>query len=491
MIQMCTSFPGLTSVRLWLAGTTLLLLYLGCVTHNPEDSSSQARWLSGDHHIHSRYSVGWNRDNDPPTPIIGGDAIYPIPMNALMARRFGLSWTVATDHGGPNHSKVNLERAYPELLLSRELVPEVVQFYGMELNSPGADHSSLIIPHSQNEAAQLYELESGFDRNEAHPIDATRDTEPKMIEAIRSMNSQKLKPVLIANHPSRSATETGDYGAYDPAELRRWNDTAPEVAVGMAGAPGHQARTLNPDGTLNPENPRASYGRYPTWGGFDPMTARLGGLWDSMLGEGRRWWITANSDSHVHYTEGGSDFWPGEYSKTYVYAEKSHTGILEGLRRGRVFVTTGDLLSELFVTARSKDQKVNIGGTIQATAGASVQVTIRLRDPETLNWHRDNPKVVRVDLIVGALTGPLPDPAQDRNPTTRVVRRFTKDDWSHQGKYQTMSHTLEGIEDGCYVRIRGTNTGELEPEPDPRGENPWKDLWFYSNPIFIEVHNGD
>ena len=231
----------------------------------------------------------------------------------------------------------------------------------------------------------------------------------------------------------------------------------------MAGAPGHQARTLNPDGTLNPDSPRGSYGSYPTWGGFDPMTARLGGLWDSMLGEGRRWWITANSDSHVHYTEGGSDFWPGEYSKTYVYAEKSHPGILEGLRRGRIFVTTGDLLSELFVTARSKDQTAEIGGTVQAAAGASVEVTIRFRDPNTPNWHGDNPEVVRVDLIAGNLTGPLPDPAQDRNPTTRVVRRFTRDDWSRQGQYLTMSHTLEGIDSHCYLRVRGTNTQELEP----------------------------
>ena len=36
-------------------------------------------------------------------------------------------------------------------------------------------------------------------------------------------------------------------------------------------------------------------------GGFDQMTARLGGFWDSMLGEGRRWWVTANSDSHVNW----------------------------------------------------------------------------------------------------------------------------------------------------------------------------------------------
>ncbi len=45
---------------------------------------SERRWLAGDHHIHSRYSVGWDNDSTPPAPIIAGDAIYLIPMNALM-----------------------------------------------------------------------------------------------------------------------------------------------------------------------------------------------------------------------------------------------------------------------------------------------------------------------------------------------------------------------------------------------------------------------
>jgi hypothetical protein len=38
-----------------------------------------------------------------------------------------------------------------------------------------------------------------------------------------------------------------------------------------------------------------------------------------------------------------------------------------------------------------------------------------------------------------------------------------------------------------YVRVRGTNTAQLEPEVDPLGEDPWSDLWFYANPIFVEV----
>ena len=36
---------------------------------------------------------------------------------------------------------------------------------------------------------------------------------------------------------------------------------------------------------------RGGYRNAPTLGGFDQMTARLGGFWDSLLGEGRRWWI--------------------------------------------------------------------------------------------------------------------------------------------------------------------------------------------------------
>ncbi|MBT6147831.1 MAG: phosphoesterase, partial [Gemmatimonadetes bacterium] len=325
------------------------------------DGSRQ--WLSGDHHIHSRFSVGWDRTVDPPKPRIAGDAIYPTPMNALMAKYYGLGWMVTTDHGGPFHSKVNRDLAYPELLRSRDVVPEVVQFYGMEFDTPGADHSSLIIPHTHDEVDRLFEIESRFNRQEPHPNDGSWDTEPRMLEALKAMNRFETRPVIIANHPSRSASGLGVYGRDDPAEFRDWNDTAPEIAVGMAGAPGHQAKALNRDGTLK-KAPRGSYRNHPTMGGFDQMTARVGGFWDSMLGEGRHWWITSNSDSHINWREGGSDFWPGEYSKTYVWAQRNHDDILDGIRHGRVFVTLGDLISQLQITARGGRDRAQIGGAL-------------------------------------------------------------------------------------------------------------------------------
>src|SRR5690606_34967062 len=174
--------------------------------------------------------------------------------------------------------------------------------------------------------------------------DPSRDVESRMIAALEHMRALETPPVLIANHPSRSASDVGVYGAYSPAEFRDWNDTAPRVAVGMEGAPGHQAAALHEDGSLDAEGARGGYRKSPTLGGFDQMTARLGGFWDSMLGEGRRWWVTSTSDSHSHWREGGSDFWPGEYSKTYVHAARNHADIIDGLRHGRVFVTTGDLI---------------------------------------------------------------------------------------------------------------------------------------------------
>ncbi len=448
-------------------------------------------WVAGDHHIHSRYSVGWEwREgedrSEAPSPIIGGDAIYPIPMNALMARHFGLSWTVATDHGGPNHSKVNLELAYPELLMSRQVVPEVIQFFGMEFDTPGGDHSSIIVPHSHDEADHLHELESRFNSREPWPTDISWNQESRTLEALRVMDSLPKKPLLFAHHPARSADSVGVYGRYDPAEFRAWNDLAPEVAVGMEGAPGHQAAALERDGSLG-DGHRGGYGRSRTMGGFDQMTARLGGLWDSLLGEGRRWWITANSDSHVHWREGGSDFWPGEYSKTWVRADRTHDSILEGLRAGRVFVTLGDLVSELRFEALGSGRSARTGGTLEIDLGDDAEVRLRVRDPEAPNHNGGTPELSRIDLIVGEVHGPVDDPDLDVNPTTRVLARFDEGSWTRDGEWIEVVFTLPEVTHDLYLRVRGTNGRELEPEPDPPGEDPWEDLWFYTNPIFVEV----
>ena len=93
----------------------------------------------------------------------------------------------------------------------------------------------------------------------------------------------------------------------------------------------------------------------------------------------------------------------------------------------------------------------------------------------------------RVDVIVGDVREPLSDPSVDRNPTTRVLARFTREVLTRDGDRYALDAALPAVDRDLYVRVRGTSTGDLEPRMDGPGENPWHDLWFYSNPIFIEV----
>ena len=452
--------------------------------------AADREWLAGDSHIHSHWSTGYDYTTVPPTPIKGRDALYSTPRNAVMARRFGLRWMVTTDHGGPYHSKVNLEQAHRELTLSRELVPEVLQFYGMELNMPGMDHHTLIIPRAEDEASVLYEIESRFDANEdwARPPDPRRQSARLRRQALAHMQGLERLPILFANHPSRSAEAIGVYGRDEPWEMRENNDVAPDVYRGMEGAPGHQAASLNESGS----GYRGVY-RTPgaqTLGGFDQMTAIVGGLWDALLGEGRRFWIVASSDSHFHYADpvrAGSDFWPGEFHKTWVHARRTYADVLDGLRQGRMFAVAGDLVTELEVSLASGTDEAGLGGTLRVAPGAQVTATVRFRDPETPNVAGENPAVRRVDVIVGEVRGPTSDPANDRNPTTRVLARFTRDVLARDGDRYAIEAPLPAVDRDLYVRVRGTSTEDLEPPMDDPAENPWHDLWFYSNPIFIEV----
>src|SRR4029077_6675317 len=94
-----------------------------------------------------------------------------------------------------------------------------------------------------------------------------------------------------AHHPARRGLDS-------PHEIRGWNDADPSVAVGMEGAPGHQAAGVS-RAAGGPELARGfhnvtpqphSFVGYPlesyrTFGGFDWMTAKVGGLWDALLSE--------------------------------------------------------------------------------------------------------------------------------------------------------------------------------------------------------------
>ncbi len=59
-----------------------------------------------------------------------------------------------------------------------------------------------------------------------------------------------------------------------------------------------------------------------------------------------------------------------------------------------------------------------------------------------------------------------------------------------------MTYTFRKVEQDFYIRLRGTNNQYRSKtprmDPDLRGrtgkpQDSWSDLWFYSNPIFVQV----
>jgi len=155
------------------------------------------------------------------------------------------------------------------------------------------------------------------------------------------------------------------------------------------------------------------------------------------------------------------------------------------------------------------------------------------------------PALDHVDLIGGNVTG-FVDPTSPKyagllgsaaatNSSTKVQKIFNQSNWlaSADGKTLTMSYRVAGVKASQYFRLRGTNLPASTPyETDAQGNalldfvsNPadqaapgmipctdaacpahmrtvggvkyssfdvagWSDLWFFSNPVFVEVISG-
>jgi len=192
---------------------------------------------------------------------------------------------------------------------------------------------------------------------------------------------------------------------------------------------------------------------------------------------------------------GNGDFWPGYYSRTHVGAEDfSYAAVMRGLREGRVWVDHGALIDALDVRLRAGDREVPLGGVLTARQGTRVQLLIRIRTASVPNWSQALPKLAKVDVIRGDVTGAAPDRDSFTAPGTKVVKTF---DVSAQTGVISLSYDLGALSDGFYVRLRGSDGNRLAPglggaAVDPAGPqldvvgdaDPWKDLWFYSNPMW-------
>ncbi|MFF4823990.1 PHP domain-containing protein [Streptomyces sp. NPDC001312] len=475
-------------------------------------------WLAGDHHIHTQYS---------------SDGKYRVVDHVRQANAHGLDWMVITDHGSEQHAKIGVEKVNPDIVAARGQISDTLVFQGLEWNIPAAEHGTVFVHPGSNEVAVLKEFENSFDGAVKKATANTPANEALAIAGVNFLAEQvqrrKVKDALfLANHPARKGIDS-------PHEIRAWRDAQPTIAVGMEGAPGHQAAGLRAPG--GPGSGRGyydgspgadSFSGYPlesyrTWGGFDWMTATVGGLWDSLLAEGKPWWITANSDSHSVYADssvrgpgsnfnanghyedpvhggalnlGDGDFWPGQYSRTHVGAASfSYQAVMEGIRAGRVWVDHGGLISGLNAQLRSGGKAVTLGDVLHVRRGSQVDLVVEISLANGPNWAQFVPRLARVDVIQGDVTGRVSDKDAFITPDTKVVKSFEVD--KSTGSVR-LTYSLGPVDKPVYVRLRGTDgnrtaVGLRGASVDPAGPamdvvgdaDPWKDLWFYSNPMWV------
>lgn len=97
---------------------------------------------------------------------------------------------------------------------------------------------------------------------------------------------------------------------------------------------------------------------------------------------------------------------------------------MDGLRNGRIWVTTGDLITtSLDISASNHGHDAASSGqsfTVGRRSRHDVEIEIKFRPLDGQNGNGDRPTVRRVDLIVGNVTGPNPNLDAGTNPTTKV-----------------------------------------------------------------------
>jgi hypothetical protein len=319
----------------------------------------------------------------------------------------------------------------------------------------------------------------------------------------------------IINHPFRHPTN------YQPSDFREFNDLAPNIAFGIEGMVGNQ---MEPDrgGYASPYTPDNARARL--YGGVDATVSQLGGIWDSLLGEGRRIWNFGNSDFHFKIIGGNSSgYFPGEYTRNYVWVDGNDMpAIFAGLRSGKAFTVNGNLISALdFKISACAIAPAEMGGELRVPQGTKIQITIRWKSELPSNYETPIgsgivpgkiPVLDHLDLIAGDVTtkavAGTPEYNNATNPSTHVESRFSASAATTDADgYNVVTYEVTATKNQ-YFRLRGTNLGvdvqgEMqngEPLADQQvniadnqmrfnaiNDRNYADLWFYSNPIFVTV----
>ena len=479
---------------------------------------------------------------------------------------------------------------YPEDIRVSKLLGKSVIFKGTEWNTPGHEHTDTTTLFGQKpwvkgknngNAFTVAEFEYRFDRNDGDTSGGAPDhnwagkdtvnnsgTNGHAVKSLAALNwmetNYPLGSFALPTHLERAGVfNPAGNGGWNIEHLRDWNNAAPLVSFGMESMPGHQAASARGEYRAGFCGAGCDSVGVTTYGGVGIYAAKIGGVWDALLAEGRNFFTFASSDFHQRgvftsaQRQTTNDFFPGEYQKTYIppkpHANFRPQDILDGLRSGNAFYTSGDLIGrDMSFTARVVGSATGVpsktmGQTLIVPKGKDVLVTITVTDPSGANnspysfpnpslaqvgitQPLDHPVLDHVDLIGGNITGVVapnsPNYTNGTNPSAHIVASFNAGTWTANGDTRTMSYVIHNVQNSQYVRLRGTNLpvglpnetdASGNPLSDPLNTNAvipcndpacpahltvvggqkmstfdvqsWSDLWFYANPIFIRVQS--
>jgi hypothetical protein len=380
--------------------------------------------------------------------------------------------------------------SWPKILSMRTKYTDKIILQGFEWNCPGHYHASVGFIDDEDQPDAISEFEYRFDGSDQ---DASHTEWMKYnishndaLFALRWLNEYyPTSSYFFVNHPSRAP------GTYPISAIRDFIAAAPDLCLGFEGMPGHQKNTMRGNYSLVTDTTDLTHG------GADIYLAQIGGIWDALLSEGYHFWTIVNGDFHRTTT----DFWPGEYSKTWSTA--TDTGAqawFEGIRNGEIFIANGELITDLDFHITDGLRFATMGDDLN-TSDSSLIITIRFKGSGVTRFG-NRIHVDHIDLIAGTISGKI-DPgdmvayAGTGNADTHLLTRFRESVFIQENGWKAVRCTLS-VDRPTYFRLRGTNLavgtpGELtdtgEPMYDISDGNTqavaWNDLWFYSNPIFV------
>jgi hypothetical protein len=268
----------------------------------------------------------------------------------------------------------------------------------------------------------------------------------KTVEALKWMAENHANgSYYVPAHLERAGQfdPNGNKG-FNVEHLRDLNNAAPSVAFGFETQPGHGASANRGEYQVlrNTFSDGVKYDSVggTTYGGTGVYGATVGGVWDSLLGEGRNFWFFASSDWHNRGIFGPDDrrttqdFQPGEYQRNYTMVRNGSDklrpqAIVNGLRTGNNFASSGQLIDRLAfvacssyagITARSNASVealavkaatgntdidsvgcVTMGEKLVVRPGADIVVSVVVRDPAGANnspYTFANPSLAQVGI---------------------------------------------------------------------------------------------